>query len=293
MRTGIMLCYPFSEKRLSTWTNGFIIQPKLNGERCRAIIEDNGRVLLFSSEGNQIPYLQHINQDLKNTGLKNIELDGEVYLHGMDRETIHGIVSRKVNPHPDGKLMQFHIFDIINNATQIQRMHSLLNISNSFKNSLHLVTQSIGYTLEDVTRTLDYCMEDRYEGVVLREINSVYKRDRSTQMMKVKPMEQDDYLIVGYTEECTIDKVPKDTLGSLILKGDNAETFNVGTGTYLTKDTRKRLWEIRESLPGMIATIKYQEITKARGVPYIPVLIDISTLVPHSAPLEDSDNTSL
>ena len=39
-RTGIMLCYPFEEKRLNKWNPPYIIQPKLDGERCRAVYDE-------------------------------------------------------------------------------------------------------------------------------------------------------------------------------------------------------------------------------------------------------------
>jgi hypothetical protein len=53
MRTGIMLCYPFEEKRLNKWGNKFLLQPKLDGDRCRAIFDEYGKVKLLSSEENE------------------------------------------------------------------------------------------------------------------------------------------------------------------------------------------------------------------------------------------------
>jgi len=33
-RAGVQLCYPFEEKRLAKWEPPYIVQPKLDGERC-------------------------------------------------------------------------------------------------------------------------------------------------------------------------------------------------------------------------------------------------------------------
>ena len=49
-RKGIMLCAPLEEKRLLRWTPPYLVQPKLNGERCRAIHTPEGYILV-SSEG--------------------------------------------------------------------------------------------------------------------------------------------------------------------------------------------------------------------------------------------------
>ena len=71
MRTGIMLCYPFETKRLEKWGNKFLIQPKLDGDRCRAIFSEYGAVTLYSSEGNIINSVPHIQAQLEEFGYKN------------------------------------------------------------------------------------------------------------------------------------------------------------------------------------------------------------------------------
>ena len=53
-RKGIMLCYPFEEKRLNKWAPPYLVQPKLDGERMRAILDTEGKCTLLSSEENEI-----------------------------------------------------------------------------------------------------------------------------------------------------------------------------------------------------------------------------------------------
>ena len=48
--TGIMKAYPFSEDRLAKWEPPYVVQPKYDGVRCRAVPLDNGSYLLLSSE---------------------------------------------------------------------------------------------------------------------------------------------------------------------------------------------------------------------------------------------------
>src|SRR5574343_213913 len=129
-RANIMLCYPFEEKRLNRWgVSHVIVQPKLDGERCRAIIT-NGQVQLLSSEMNEIFSVPHITEELsyifKDT---KIELDGELYCHGMDFPSIHSIVSRKENLHSDYSKIQFHIFDTIQDGMTMDRIMQLPTFS--------------------------------------------------------------------------------------------------------------------------------------------------------------------
>ena len=100
-RQGIQLCYPFEEKRLEKWEPPYLVQPKLDGERCRAECwvetRDDSKLdwFLKSSEQNIFNSVPHINKAIKDQRiLRNMELDGELYLHGMNFSDIHSIQLR-------------------------------------------------------------------------------------------------------------------------------------------------------------------------------------------------------
>lgn len=273
-RTGIMLCYPFEESRLQKWNNMFIIQPKLDGDRCRAIFDEFGNVTLLSSEANEINSVPHIKAELETLGYKNTEFDGELYRHGIDHQNIHGIVGRTVNIHNDHKEIEYHIFDIVNDKAQYDRSLELIDMIPDNMDYVKLVENSVGHTVDDVMSHLDKFKKQGYEGVILRHITSLYVRKRSIYVMKFKPRKSDYYMIVGYQEEISKDGIPKGTLGALILSSGDNDTFNVGSGSFLTAESRRTLWQEREKLVGQIAHIKYQHMTQ-RGVPRFPVLQDI------------------
>jgi len=276
-RTGIMLCFPFEEKRLNKWTPPFIIQPKLDGDRCRAIVGPEGDVVLLSSEENMIVSVPHINEALKNLHLRNVELDGELYIHGAPHEAIHSIVSRTENLHPDYKLAEFHIFDIVSDEVQITRSSKLIDIFPAVQDfgPLQRVSTKLVESLDEIMQELDNYSYKGYEGFVLRNIEAPYVRKRSINMMKFKPRKEDIYEIIGYEEEISKDKVPKGTLGSLLCRGNDETTFSVGSGSLLTREAREKLWAVRETLIGKWARVKYQHMTSARGVPRFPVVVEI------------------
>ena len=276
-RTGIMLCFPFEEKRLNKWTPPFIIQPKLDGDRCRAIVGPEGDVVLLSSEENMIVSVPHINEALKNLHLRNVELDGELYIHGAPHEAIHSIVSRTENLHPDYKLAEFHIFDIVSDEVQITRSSKLIDIFPAVQDfgPLQRVSTKLVESLDEIMQELDNYSYKGYEGFVLRNIEVPYIRKRSINMMKFKPRKEDIYEIIGYEEEISKDKVPKGTLGSLLCRGNDETTFSVGSGSLLTREAREKLWAVRETLIGKWARVKYQHMTSARGVPRFPVVVEI------------------
>lgn len=280
-RQGIMLCYPFEEKRLLKWEPPFIVQPKLDGERCRALCSGN-EVTLLTSECNILQTVPHINNALRNLG--NYEFDGELYCHGMGFEEIHSIVSsQRVSLHEDYKRIQFHIFDIVIAAPQHKRNVSLMFFN--FSNPITLVPSYRAETLDDVMRIYDRILSRGYEGIIVRNINNQYKRSRSTGMMKFKPKKFDVYKIVDWKEEIDKNGNPKNRLGALICVGSDGNEFSVGSG--LNDELREGLWKSRGYLPGKFVKVQYQHLSSGRKVPRFPVFVEIIDKNPEINPLLD------
>jgi ATP-dependent DNA ligase len=273
-RKGIMLCYPFEAKRLERWKSPYIIQPKLDGVRCRAIIS-NGYVQLLSSEERVIDLVPHINKALSEmipSGI--VELDGELYCHGMSFEQIYSITSRSKNYHPNANKIQYHIFDIICRDQQIYRT-SELNKQGFFKtdDTIHIVESSLVRDLDEIMLYFHRYIDKGYEGFVIRDKDGSYQRKRYTGIMKFKPHQTDLYLIIGTQEEISITGEPKGTLGAFICTSTEGTVFNVGTG--LTYDQRVLYWKERESLTGLYLKVKYQSLTQSNRVPRFPVALEV------------------
>jgi DNA ligase-1 len=266
-----MKAYPFEEKRLAKWQPPYIVQPKYDGFRCRAIKLDNDKWILLSSEENLIFSVPHINKSLTDKKVPDIELDGELYVHGMSFDGISSIASRTINLHPDYEKMQFHIFDLVNEDSQIKRMIDLINIGMD----LPLVKSPywICRSLEEIMDTYDRLISYGYEGIIVRHYMNVYERKRSTNVMKFKPKKEDNYVICGYEEEISIHGDRKNSLGSLTLQSGDGKTFSVGTG--FTKADRETMWRNKESLLGKTCKVQYQHITPGNKVPRFPVFCEI------------------
>jgi len=274
-RKGIQLAYPFEEKRLAKWKPPYIVQPKYDGERCRAVSIGEGKYMLLSSEENPFFSVPHITNALSLMGL-DLELDGELYCHGMPFEEIHSIVSRTVNLHPAHEAITFHVFDYIGEETQAERITRLYGIADRYFNLLRpvrLAPSHICDSLEDIMRTYDKLLEKGYEGIIVRHLQAPYLRKRSIYMMKFKPKKEDDYEVIGWKEEISKDGVPKARLGALVCRGTDGTPFSVGSG--LDDETRERLWESKESLPGRICKVQYQHLTAGKKVPRFPVFVSV------------------
>lgn len=272
-RSGIMLCYPYEEKRLAKWEPPFLVQPKLDGERCRALITSTG-VLLVSSEKNIIKSVPHINLAIQNFGFpEGTELDGELYNHGMEFNDIHSIVSRKVLMHDEASLMHYHIFDIIpvDNPQMIQGQRWMSIRDLHIMSPLILVPGQLAFTEKDVIKIYDEYIDQGYEGIIVRNVYATYERKRSLYVMKFKPKKKDHYQIIDLQEAIDKDGKEKETLGAFICRGSDGTPFGVGAGK-LTHVERQEIWNNRMDYLGKIIEVQYQNLSSS-GVPRFALCI--------------------
>ena len=276
-RSGILLCYPFEEKRLLKWTPPYIVQPKLDGERCRAVYDECLGWQLISSELNIFNSVPHINSSLLFSNIPpSMELDGELYRHGLSFEEVHSRVSRTVNLHSDHTDIHYYVFDIVDsNLPQWQRIQILRNLEDMLCVGIRIVPSYLAEDLEGVLKSYDKILNDGYEGIIVRNIDAAYIRRRSLFVMKFKPKKDDFYEIVGFKQMIDKSGNPKEMLGALICKGDDNTEFSVGSG--LTDEMRLRWWpeECAQTLIGRQVHVQYQHITPGKGVPRFPVLLEI------------------
>jgi ATP-dependent DNA ligase len=274
-RKGIMLCYPFDDNRLKKWNSPVIVQPKLDGERCRAIC-NHGSVKLLSSSGAEIVSVPHINEELSRMFMnsKLIELDGELYTHGMSFEDISSRVSRTVNIHEDYKDIYYHVFDVVNNLPQWERTLGLKLMMENSPEHIVRVPEKVGENLDDVMEIYDFILSQGFEGIIVRNFHGPYVRKRSTDIMKFKPKKDDYYKIVGWRQMIDKNGRSKEMLGALILTSDEGTMFSVGSG--MNDEFRSKYWppEKADKLLDKICHIQYQHLTDKR-VPRFPVFVEI------------------
>ena len=263
---GIMKAYPFEEKRLAKWNPPYIVQPKYDGDRCKAYPltrpEMSTNYLCLTSEENPYFSIPHIMESLDKSNL-NLTLDGEIYAHHLNieggHELIHSICSRSVNLHPRHKELEFYIFDVEVEKSQLERILILQEIKKLNLPYIKISPFWICDTLDDIKRVYDNLVKQNYEGIIIRHALCPYERKRSTFVMKFKPKRMDTYKIVGWNEEISKDGIPKGRIGSLILSSQSGDTFAVSAG--LNNHSRAQLWEIRGLLSGIDADVYYQHLT--------------------------------
>ena len=266
-RTGIQLCYPFEERRILDpkfgWIWPVLVQPKLDGERMRALCSGilHDPLLLSSTESN-IVSVPHIKKELSELRTF-MEFDGELYQHGTDFNKIQSKVGRSVYLHSEHKEISYHVFDIISDQMQINRTTILERFfSDREFQYLKLVPSELCYDMNQIMDIYKKYLSEGYEGIIIRHIHANYERKRSRFIMKFKPKKTDIYQIVEIIEG-TGDHAGM--VGAFRCQGNDATTFKVAAGEF-NHTERRYIWKNPEFIMNMLLEISYQNIS-AKGIP--------------------------
>jgi ATP-dependent DNA ligase len=206
-----------------------------------------------------------------------LELDGELYTHGMSFEEIASIVSRTANLHNEYENIEFHVFDVVNNNPQFDRIHELSELDLG-ETIVKAVEGFLAHDLDQVIEVYNSIIKQSYEGIIVRNFFAPYVRKRSTNVMKFKPKKSDYYKIIGYQQMLDKDGKQKEMLGALLLTSDEGTIFSVGSG--MNDEFRRNNWpsENADKLIDKICHVEYQHITTGKGVPRFPVFVEILDL---------------
>jgi ATP-dependent DNA ligase len=267
-----MLCYPAEEKRLAKLGPQCFVQPKLRGNRCRIEWFQNEAVLI-SSYGNAIEGATKLTKELQT--LPQRPWDGELYVHWWSQERINGACSRTKNKSEDTEMLEFHIFDVQDEQQpQYLRLHEISKLTETPR--IKIVETKVMDTALWQTAAMQY-LEDGYEGAIFRSFTNLYRLGnpalRSAEVLKFKPKEQDEYLIVDLEQLVDKDGFTREELGSLIVVAPEGETFAIGTG--YTPAKRKELWNRRYDLVGRTAVVKHETLRTDRGLPVCAVFVEV------------------
>lgn len=254
------------------------IQPKHDGARALAKW-DGDKIVLTSRGSKEWVYVKHINDELSKVLPKESVLDGELYIHGVDFQTL---ISWMKKEQPDNIKIEFHVYDMpvyLGNPFLAweTRQADLINFfkDNHFKH-LKLVESVEVISEADVAEKHASFVEQGYEGAMLRLKKGLYDfGKRSYDLLKVKSFNDDEFLVVGV--ESGIGKFSKCAI--FICENKNNQKFKA-VPKFSQEEKEKMLLNSNEYI-GRLATINYFGLS-TDGIPRFPVLKGFR-------PLEDID----
>lgn len=222
------------------------VQPKLDGVRLLAKLNDKNQVILSSRRHKEILGFENLKSELQKILVSDqFVIDGELYLHGMDLQTISGIVRQEGDLINKDKL-KLYVFDafILNDNSGFEQRYQFLQKIFSKLNFKYIVlteTKKIDSS-EEGDEYFEEKVSEGYEGIVYKPVDRAYEyslnsEKRSLYNLKRKKAFDAEYKIVDFTEGKGKD------IGCVIFICETEEgvKFNsVPNGTY---DYRKELYQ--------------------------------------------------
>lgn len=269
-----MLAQPYSKsKDKETDSINYLIQPKLDGVRCLALMV-NGKVTLMSRGGNYY-YMPHIEREVEPILAKfnNFILDGELYIHNTAFERISGLCRLGLNAESvqssiidEKSIIEYHIYDIFDenkSLKQHERTSFLLEAHEQFKSlyNIRFVNTELVTSKEQIKEYHDNFVEDGYEGAILRHPKGEYEVGiRSKSLLKVKEFKEAEFRIVGYKVDT---KQTVEDSFVFQLYSPNGDFYCRPKGS---RSLKLKYHDEIDKLIGKRATVRYLDVTNT-GLP--------------------------
>ena len=246
-------------------------QPKLDGIRCIAIIE-NGVATLWTRTRKPITGVPHIIRAIEKqfpncvphcVGKYRIVLDGELYNHAY-KNRFEEIVSfvKQVTPKAGHEVVEYHIYDMVNDFEFHERTDTINNAE--LQAPLIAVKTTSILNVDQLTEQLGSDRFDGYEGTMVRNADSEYEHKRSYNLQKIKEFEDAEFKITGVKSgrgrmvDCAI----------FTCTTKNGDLFDCKMEGSL--DVLKDILKNSRSVIGKMLTVRYQGLTNG-NLPRFPI----------------------
>ena len=276
-----MLAHKFRDHSAKIQYPAFV-QPKLDGIRCIAMIQD-GVCTLWSRTRKPINSMPHIVAELEDRFRSvfedqfahcTITLDGELYNHAY-KDKFEEIVSlvRPDAPKAGHEVVEYHVYDIADSLDTFDVRSEMLHtvhLKPSSKNPLkHIVcVETVEVDQEGVTEHFTKYRKMGYEGAMLRNAKSLYENKRSYGLQKIKEFDDAEFEVTGV--EAGRGRMSECAIFCCTTKlGDNFMCKMEGS-----LDALKVYLQKPKSVIGKMLTVRYQGMTNG-NVPRFPIGVSV------------------
>lgn len=180
-----MLAQKITDVRLgASHFEGAFVQPKFDGHRC-LITKQGGEMLAYSRKGKPITTIPHILEDCQQWMQDGDTVDGELYVHGLQLQTISSLIKRE---QPDSRKLNYHWYDMVLDSPFEERYRLMADLFGNVRTpQIELVPTTRVHKMSTVYELFRQYRDGGWEGAMLRlSIRGYEGAKRSDQLLKVK-----------------------------------------------------------------------------------------------------------
>jgi len=265
------------------WNDHWYASRKLDGVRCLAVVDVEGKCTLYSRMGKEFTTLDKVKHAIEATGIINTVFDGEICLvdenGDEDFQSVMKQLRRKDHQIENPVFMMFDMlhkseFEQIEHQqnTLSERLHKLrsfltekyINLkdpSDHINNTLRYLDQYVVNDDNHFNTWKDMSFVNNWEGFMLRK-DVVYEGKRTKNLLKVKKFHDAEYTVVGvdYNPMSVVrdGKEKQETMLSQVWIEHKGHEVKVGSGF----SQEQRIKYMTEPIIGKTITVQYFEETK-------------------------------
>ena len=267
------------------------LEPKLDGVRvlmwCRYDHNnDSCAVVSFSRNGKVFDNFGHIESQIanqlsdiyKNTGFDNFFLDGEIV--GKSFNELMRVARKKQDSAAVDSM--FHVFDFIPSVnfheghwnSPLSKRLCVLDKLRRFIDKMpnveypdHLIVNlDTSQGRNQLDRYAKDCVNDGYEGIMIKSMEAPYECKRSTSWMKWKPVITVDLQIIEVEQGTGKNS---DRMGAFVCEGiDDGKFIHVNVGSGVTDEERDSYWQERDQLIGRTVEVLCDSVSQNQDGTY-------------------------
>jgi len=255
------------------WNDEWYASRKLDGVRCLAVVNEEGKCTLYSRMGKEFTTLNIVKEAIEATNITNVVFDGEICLVDKNNnEDFQGIMKQLRRKDHQIENPAFMIFDMLNKSEfeltkKSEPLEGRLHILRSWfersnRNSILRYTDQFVISDDEHLQTwIKMAADSKWEGVMLRK-NVSYEGKRTKNLVKVKKFYDAEYKVIDF--DIDDHEVVRDgksvTLQLLAQVYIEHKGHRVKVGSGFTQE--QRLQYMDGSIIGKIITVQYFEETK-------------------------------
>ncbi len=255
------------------WNDEWYASRKLDGVRCLAVVDKEGKCNLYSRMGKEFTTLNKIKEAIESTNIINTVFDGEICLIDENGDEDFKSVMKELR-RKDHQIKKpiFKIFDMLhkpdfNNGKSTEILSERLL---KLKTFLHNVEPNLGLHYLDQHIISDdrhfdiwkqMANDNNWEGFMLRK-NVGYEGKRTKNLVKVKKFHDAEYEVLDFDidEHEVVRFGRQDTIPMLAQVWIKHKGYKVKVGSGFTQE--QRLQYTDGSIVGKLITVQYFEETK-------------------------------
>ena len=263
------------EPKLTDWNDQWYASRKLDGVRCLAVVDVEGKCTLYSRMGKEFTTLDKIKHAIEATGIINTVFDGEIcLLDKKGNEDFQSIMKELRRKDHQIENPVFMIFDMLHKSEfeqtehqqntlseRLRKLRTWLTRERSVDHNLRYLDQYVITDDSHFNKWAQMANDNNWEGFMLRK-DVCYEGKRTKNLLKVKTFHDAEYTVTGvdYGPMSVVrnGKEVQETMLSQVWINHKGYEVKVGSGF----SQEQRIKYMAENIVGKTITVQYFEETK-------------------------------